>query len=297
MSAALFVIALLLFIKTQHYILIADNREIEAIIHKMRVRLMDQVRHSELLPLDAIGRAEIVAAITKETTTLMQATNMLAFAGQGVVLVFFVAIYVAYLSFLAFVLSVAILVVVGTIFHAKGRQLAVATRESTDWDNRLFDRLMDLLDGFKEIRLNRSRSDDLFDDAAEVSRAAANIKIRTQSDSFKQLVFCAELYVSVACRRRVRGPHLQRDEGGLHHASDHGSVFIVGVCRVSCNPYRSCRLRMPPPTTSSAWRRDCRRLPPTAPDIALAPRQRFDKIEMREVMFITLTNRRKPFSR
>ena len=59
---------------------------------------MDQVRRSELLPLDEIGRAEIVAAITKETATLTQATNMLAFAGQGVVLIFFVAIYVAYLS-------------------------------------------------------------------------------------------------------------------------------------------------------------------------------------------------------
>ena len=35
-SAALFVIALLLFIKTQHYILITTTVEIEAIIHKVR---------------------------------------------------------------------------------------------------------------------------------------------------------------------------------------------------------------------------------------------------------------------
>ena len=82
-AAAIFVISLLLFIKTQHYILIAATVEIEAIIHKLRVRLMDQVRHSELLPLDAIGRAQIVAAITKETTTLTQATNMVAFAGRA----------------------------------------------------------------------------------------------------------------------------------------------------------------------------------------------------------------------
>src|SRR6516162_9635000 len=92
----LVIIALLLFIKTQHYILIAATVEIEAIIHKLRVRLMDQVRHSELLPLDAIGRAEIVAAITKETATLTQASNSLAFAGQGAVLILFIAIYVAF---------------------------------------------------------------------------------------------------------------------------------------------------------------------------------------------------------
>ncbi len=94
-AAVLFVVALVIFIKTQHYILIASTVEIEAIIHRLRVRLMDEVRHSELLPLDAIGRAEIVAAISKQTAILAQAANMLAFAGLGVVLVLFVAIYVA----------------------------------------------------------------------------------------------------------------------------------------------------------------------------------------------------------
>src|SRR5436190_1841365 len=198
-AAAIFIIALLLFIKTQHYILIAATVEIEAIIHKLRMRLMDQVRHSELLPLDEIGRAEIVAAITKETQTLTQATNMLAFAGQGVVLVFFVAIYIAYLSLLAFAVRVGILVVAGMVFHAKSQRLAAENRQAAEWDNRLFDRLMDLLDGFKEVRLNRSRSDHLFDDVVEVSRTAANIKIRTQSESYKQLVFSqSSMYLLLA---------------------------------------------------------------------------------------------------
>jgi cyclic peptide transporter len=285
MSAALFVTALLLFIKTQHYILIAATVEIEAIIHKVRVRLMDQVRHSELLPLDAIGRAEIVAAITKETTTLTQATNMLAFAGQGVVLVFFVAIYIAYLSFLAFALSVAILVVVGTIFHAKGRRLAVATRESTDWDNRLFDRLMDLLDGFKEIRLNRSRSDDLFDDAAEVSRTAANIKIRTQSDSYKQLVFAqSSMYLLLAVVVFVV-PTFSETKGGSITQVTTALMFVVGVCMgiVQTIPI----LQAANAAADNIERLEARlqAIAAQAPDIALAPRQRFEKIEMRKVMF------------
>ena len=76
-SAMLFIIALILFIQTQHYILITTTAEIEAIIHKLRVRLMDYVRRSELLPLEAIGRAEIVGAITRETAVLTQASNTL----------------------------------------------------------------------------------------------------------------------------------------------------------------------------------------------------------------------------
>jgi putative ATP-binding cassette transporter len=229
-AAVIFIIALLLFIKTQHYILIATTVEIEAIIHKLRVRLMDQVRHSELVPLDTIGRAEIVAAITKETMTLTQATNMLAFAGQGVVLVFFVAIYIAYLSLLAFAVSIVILVVAGMIFHAKSQRLAAETRQAAEWDNRLFDRLMDLLDGFKEVRLNRSRSDHLFDDVAEVSRTAANIKIRTQSESYKQLVFSqSSMYMLLAAVVFVV-PTFSATKGGSITQVTTALMFVVGVC-------------------------------------------------------------------
>jgi putative ATP-binding cassette transporter len=188
-SAMLFVVAVFLFIKTQSYLLLTTTAEVEAIIHRLRVRLMDHVRHSELLPLDTIGRAAIVAAATKETATLTQASTTLAFAGQGSVLILFVAVYVAYLSFLAFVLSVIIVGIAAALFQARNRQLAAAARETALWENRLFNRLMDLLDGFKEVRLNSARSEDLYDDIVEVSRTAANIKIRTQAETFRRMVF------------------------------------------------------------------------------------------------------------
>ena len=100
-AAAFFIIALLLFIQTQHYILITTTAEIGAIIHKLRVRLMDYIRRAELLPLETIGRAEIVSAITGDTAILTQASNMLAFAVQGALLITLVTAYVAYLSLTA----------------------------------------------------------------------------------------------------------------------------------------------------------------------------------------------------
>ena len=229
-AAGLFVIALLIFVKSQHYILIASTVEIEAIIHKIRLRLMDQVRRSELLPLDAIGRSQIVAAITKETNSLTQASQMLAFAGQGAVLVIFVAMYIAYLSFLAFVLSAIILGVVAILFHAKSGQLTAGTRDASDWENRLFDRLMDLLDGFKEVRLNRARSDDLYGNIVEVSGTAANIKIRTQSETFKRLVFTqSSVYLLLGAIVFVV-PTLSDTTGTAITKSTTALMFVVGVC-------------------------------------------------------------------
>jgi putative pyoverdin transport system ATP-binding/permease protein len=149
---------------------------------------MDLIRRSELLEIEKIGRARIVASITSDTAVLTQASNMLCFTVQGAVLIFFVGLYVAYLSITAFLLTVVIVTGAGVIFHYKNRQLAAQKGESAAWERRLFDRLTDFLDGFKEVRLNAERSEDLFNDALEVSKTAANIKIRTQAETFKMIV-------------------------------------------------------------------------------------------------------------
>src|SRR3954452_12284405 len=119
-GAALFVIALLLFIKTQNYILITATVEMESIVHKMRVRLLDEVRHSELVPMERIGRARMVAAITGDTALLTQASNLLIFSIQSLVLIILVGIYVAYLSITAFSLCMVIFAGSAAIFHFKG---------------------------------------------------------------------------------------------------------------------------------------------------------------------------------
>ena len=230
-AAALFVIALLLFIQAQHYILITTTAEIGAIIHKLRIRLMDYVRRSELLPLEMIGRAEIVSAITMETATLTQASNTLAFAAQGALLILLVIAYVAYLSLIAFALSIIIVGIGAALFHSKTRQHALEMREATRWENQLYDRLSDVLDGFKEVRLNRARSDALFDHVVEVSRAAANIKIRTQSETYRRMVLLqGSLYTLLGSVAFVVPIFSEGMEPGTVTKAVTALVFIVGAC-------------------------------------------------------------------
>jgi putative ATP-binding cassette transporter len=284
-SAALFVISLVLFIKTQHYILIATTVEIEAIIHRVRIRLMDQVRHSEMIPLDAIGRAEIVAAITKDTGTLTQATNMIAFAGQGAVLIVFVAIYVAYLSLMAFGLAIVIVGASAVLFHAKSRELAEGTREAGDWENRLFDRLIDLLDGFKEVRLNRARSNDLFDDVVEVSRKAANIKIRTQSETFKRLVFAQSSMFVLLGAMVFAVPTLSATEGSSIAKTTTALMFVVGACFGLVQTIPVLTAANAAADNMQRLEERLRAIAASAEIDAIEAPKRFETIEMRNVVF------------
>jgi putative pyoverdin transport system ATP-binding/permease protein len=198
-TAAMFLISLFIFVKSQHYLLITATAEMEAIIHRLRLRLIERVRNCELLALEAVGRAEVISTIGQETASLKQASNTLVFTVQGVLLILFVAIYIAFLSLTAFLVTTTAVIVTGAFYHAKGRALTSGVREATSWEVRLFDRLNDFLAGSKEVRLNRGRSDDLFEDTVEISRNAANIKIRTQSETYQRMVFAqTSMYMIIA---------------------------------------------------------------------------------------------------
>ena len=230
-AATLFTVALFLFVKTQYYVTISTTAEIEAIIHKIRLRLMDQIRHAELLALEKIGRSRIVAAITSDTAILTQASNMLCFSVQGAVLIFFVAIYVAFLSLAAIATTIVVVGVAAAIFHFKNRQLIAEKQRSAEWEGRLFDRLTDFLDGFKEVQLNSARSADLFEDSLNVSRTAANIKIQSQAETFKLIVTSqismyvllgAVVFIAPQFSDSLGGPALTKTTTAL--------MFIVGAC-------------------------------------------------------------------
>ena len=227
----LFVVALFLFLKTQVYVTTTITAEIEAIIHRMRVRLMDHVRRSELLSVERIGRARIVAAITSDSSVLTQASNMLSFSFQAPVLIFFVAVYVAYLSFAAFVLSVLIVGFAGTMFHFRSRRLTLERAKAAEQERRLFDRVGDFLDGFKEVRLNVNRSNDLYDDAFDVSRTAANIKIHAQAETFKQIV-TAQSYMYILLGAVVFvAPQFSATLGGASITKvTTALLYVVGAC-------------------------------------------------------------------
>jgi putative pyoverdin transport system ATP-binding/permease protein len=230
-ALALFVVALYLFMKTQIYVTTTITGEIEAVIHRIRVRLLDHIRHSELSAVDRIGRSRIIAAITGDTVILTQASNTLCYSIQAPILIVFVATYIAYLSIVAFALSAVIVSIAGIIFDFKSRQLTKQRATAMEQERRLFDRLSDFLDGFKEVRLHAGRSDDLFDDAVEVSRAAANIKISAQAETFK-LIASAQCYMYLLLAGVVFIAPMLSDSlsGGAVTKTTTALLFIIGAC-------------------------------------------------------------------
>jgi putative ATP-binding cassette transporter len=100
-------------------------------------------------------------------------------ACQGVLLVIFSLGYIYFLESTAFFLTLFI-VAVGIAIHFKNKkQLAIELEQSTSKENELFHVMTQLLDGFKEVKLNSARNRDLYGHLREIASEVAELKTRT----------------------------------------------------------------------------------------------------------------------
>ncbi len=284
-GAIIFILALLLYIKTQRYILATTTIEVEAAIHRIRLRLMDHVRHSELLPLEAIGRSEIVGAITKETMTLSQAATVVVIAAQGSVLILFAGLYVAYQSLPAFLMSVVIVTIAALVHLSHSRQFRAELRESIQSENVLLDRLSDLLNGFKEVRLNASRSEDLFQDIEGVSTTAAELKIKSQVDGLKQFVFSQSAFYVLIGAVVFVVPSFSETLGASMLKTTTALLFVIGAISSVVQSIPMLAAASAAAENITALEGILQGAARAAVERTLEPPKPFTRIELREVSF------------
>ena len=157
-----FGLSIALFVYSLRYILYESTRISEAAICSVRLRLADKIRRSDLQALESLGEADIHARISRDTASIAQAARPLFAAAQGVVMIIFTMGYIAIVSPIAMVLCL-ILIACGAAKYIKDRAAYdQGLNEASKLDDDLFDSLNGLLKGFKELRINKLKSDDVF---------------------------------------------------------------------------------------------------------------------------------------
>ncbi|MDA8018163.1 MAG: cyclic peptide export ABC transporter [Thermoanaerobaculia bacterium] len=186
---ALFVLAIAIYVVTQRKILVAGVSEIELVLHKIRVRIADKIRRADLEPLEKIGRSEIYSAVNKDTLTISQASMPLVTASQYLILIVFASMYLLWVSRVAFVFAAGFVALASAIHFKRGKALTAALHEATESENRLFDGLSSLLDGFPQVRIHGPRSQELYESVHGISEVTRGIKTEARSALANHFVF------------------------------------------------------------------------------------------------------------
>ena len=174
----LFIISLLSFIMGKRYALKHATIVIEGLIKKVRTRITNKIRQSELLFFENIEKSHIYTRINQDTNFISQSALLIINSCQSALILVFCLFYIAWLSKVAFFITVGAIIAAVIIYLMYRKEVNHLLQGITDKETELFESLTHIVDGFKELKVNRRKSDHVFTHFKDISDSTEKIKVK-----------------------------------------------------------------------------------------------------------------------
>ncbi len=208
----------------------------ESVVFRVRDQFAHLLRNADFSTVEKLGVERIYGTLARNTPILAESPLILA---QGLVSSISFVLATLYVAWYSFIAAAAVLVLIAVIAVA-GRYQKARTenemRQSQLDDRAFFDSLNQLLQGFKEVKLDRNRADDLIDrfvlarahTACDSRLAAVDTMIK-----FGAIVFAA-FYLLLATVVFVTPQYVEdaRDAMKIVYASMFMWLLVEGIFRV-----------------------------------------------------------------
>jgi putative ATP-binding cassette transporter len=137
---------------------------VEQVVQTVRLRLIEKVRQSDLSAIEAIGRAPLFNVVSTHANTISRASTGIISGATSLVLLICAFLIILWLSSAAFLIVVGTLGFIIGVFWLNQGRMSTALAEVTKTDNQFVDAFGELLDGFKELKMNSDKSRDFIDE-------------------------------------------------------------------------------------------------------------------------------------
>lgn len=186
----LFLLCMAAFYFGKRYSLIQASVIVEHMVRSRLVRVIEKIRRSELEVVENLARGDLYARLAQNTSLVSHSGIILVNAAQQSLVLIFCLLYIAWLSKLAFVATLCTIGIGVFIYVRHARSLQALMRRLIEKDAEMVDTLGHMVDGFKEVRLNRAKSDAVSHAFARISRESRDLKIDGQ------IAFCTDIMFS-----------------------------------------------------------------------------------------------------
>ena len=155
------------------------NRLFEAAIHSVRSRLSKKISRIDLNHMDTLGSSTIYNTLTQETALISQTQGLIVSSLQAGIMVMFVALYIASVSMVAFVITIITVWLGVMIYFRNQTEMSRLMHESINSQVRLFGMISELVAGFKELKVNNRKADDFQEDLDKHSQELSDLTVET----------------------------------------------------------------------------------------------------------------------
>jgi len=172
----LYMIAFSLFLYAQWYAFERAIKIIENAIYNTKMRLIGKIQQVELVFMEKIGVNTLYGRLTQNDMLVSQAIPRIVSGFQVFTLMVFSFIYLGYLSPLSFIITMIFLAAGVMYFLAHSRFIKKSLEKVKQKEKIYFQLISHLINGFKEVKINQNKGNDLLKDITNLSTEAQSIK-------------------------------------------------------------------------------------------------------------------------
>lgn len=172
----LYMVTFALFLYAQWYAFERSIIIIEDAIFKIRINLADKVKQVELSFMERMGSNNLYSRLTQNDTLIAQSVPPLVSGFQMFTLMIFSLLYLAYVSPISFVITMIALAIGVMYFLSLTRFIKKSLRVVRQKQDVYFKSISHLVNGFKEIKMNHQKGEDLSGRIRTVAGEAQEIK-------------------------------------------------------------------------------------------------------------------------
>ncbi len=187
--AGLFIATVLIYAVSESWMISRLVADVEEAIDRLRIKLVNRLRHADLWQLEHLGQSQLFDNITQSCRVISSNSQYLAQAMRSIIQIATILLYIATISMVSFLIIVPLLVIGVAGYHKLGRSLAERQEKLVGHETKLFECVSDLFDGFQEQRLNSARSRTLNETFAELSTDTATARNDVHLHGWGQFVF------------------------------------------------------------------------------------------------------------
>lgn len=175
-----FVGFLALFLATTYYAMSRSKIVVEEMIQRLRLSICDKLLYTGLDLVESHGTGVLYARLIHDVNYISGSALTIVSALQSGVLVFFCIVYIGWLTWIGMVATLLTILGGVAVYYAQDRTATANFREVRAKEAEFFDSLNDLLNGFKEIKINRAKHIDIGSWIRHISDVYRALSVRTE---------------------------------------------------------------------------------------------------------------------
>lgn len=174
---------------------------VQSAISERHLAIIDKLRKSSLSHYEKIGKMSVISNLLDNSQIIYESTRILVHVSTAGVMLIFCFGYIAWMSTIAFWMCAVVLATGIFTYKTAQRQVVALYHEFQAKDAEFFNALNHFLDGFKELKISREKSNDIYINEFSANlHQSVELKLRSEKKVVANTTFIQSLfYILMAC--------------------------------------------------------------------------------------------------